>query len=189
MAAESTQLILASHGGQGVISMAEVLGTAITREGRYCVCHMIYGAEMRGGIVRCYVTIADSEPPDLFIERAEGVLCMNQEAWDHEHDSARPGGFVVANADLVAPASPSDPSVRLVRVACNALAEKAGSARTVSMVGLGALLGLADLVSVEQIELALQEVLPERHHKLIPVNLTALQAGMEAAQESVPALQ
>src|SRR3990172_5898940 len=114
MSVRETRLVFAGHGGQGVVSMAETLGTAATLAGAHCCCHMIYGAEMRGGIVRCYVTIGEGEPTDLVIEDPDGVVCMNQEAWDNVASAAPPGGFVVVNTDLVTGLATAPPGVQVI---------------------------------------------------------------------------
>lgn len=182
MTSRDTRLIFAGHGGQGVLSMAEVLGNAATVAGRFSCCHMIFGAEMRGGIVRCYVTVSDSELSELVIEEPHGVVCMNQEAWDNVAGLAAPNGFAVANTSLIADPVHPDSEVEVIPVPCNRLAEEVGSTRVVAMVALGAVIEKTGVVSTDLIEQALQRVLPERHHKLIPVNLAALEAGREAAR-------
>lgn len=184
----SLKVVLAGHGGQGVISMTEMLGAAATLHDLHATCHMVYGAEMRGGIVRCYLTIATEETDELLIEEPDGVVLMNLEAWDNVRQVAQPGSWLVVNSSLVPDAVPPHEDVRLIRVPCNHLAEEAGSGRTLSMVALGCVLELTDLVPESAFEAVLREVLPERHHKLIPVNLAAMEAGRRATRDQLSAL-
>jgi 2-oxoglutarate ferredoxin oxidoreductase subunit gamma len=48
-----------------------------------------------------------------------------------------------------------------------------------NMVILGAFIGLAKPVKIESVKQAMLEVLPERHHKFIPINSAGLDRGEE----------
>ena len=50
------------------------------------------------------------------------------------------------------------------------------------MIILGAFLQVKPVVTEEFIEKGLQKSLPERHHKLIPENLKAVQTGKELVE-------
>jgi 2-oxoglutarate ferredoxin oxidoreductase subunit gamma len=53
------------------------------------------------------------------------------------------------------------------------------------MVMVGALLGILPVLSLESLQKALQEHLPSRHQRLLPLNYQALQAGLKYAQQGV----
>ena len=71
--------------------------------------------------------------------------------------------------------------VRVVLIKANEEAEALGDGKVANNIILGALLALTGVVSMEAVEKSLQEVLPRRHHKMIPVNVKALQRGFELA--------
>ena len=52
-----------------------------------------------------------------------------------------------------------------------------------NMVMLGAYAAAVKPVSIESIKQSLKEVLPERHHKLIPLNSAAIDKGAEVAEK------
>ncbi len=57
-----------------------------------------------------------------------------------------------------------------------------------NMVALGALLSQLPVLSLEAVQAALKNHLPQRHQHLLPVNYQALQRGAEfALKEAVPA--
>ena len=58
-------------------------------------------------------------------------------------------------------------------------ATERGMAKTFNMFILGGLLKLRPMVEVESVLKALRKTLPERHHKLIPMNEEAIRIGME----------
>ena len=58
-----------------------------------------------------------------------------------------------------------------------------GSAKTFNMIVLGAYLKVKPLVEMENVLKGLKKSLPERHHKLIPINEKAIIRGMEIVKE------
>ena len=68
-------------------------------------------------------------------------------------------------------------------VPANEIAESLGNKRMTNMVMLGALLANLPVLPLEAVEKALQEHLPERHHKLLPMNYQALREGAKHIAE------
>ena len=52
-----------------------------------------------------------------------------------------------------------------------------------NMLILGGLLKIVPMVKLENVLLGLKKSLPERHHKLIPMNEAAIKKGMEIIQK------
>ena len=59
----------------------------------------------------------------------------------------------------------------------NEIAEGLGDKKTTNMVLLGTLLANVPLLPLEAVEKSLREHLPEKHHKLLPMNYKALHGG------------
>ena len=68
----------------------------------------------------------------------------------------------------------------------NEIAEEIGDRKLTNMVAVGALLAQLQEISVEAVESALQNHMPERHHKLLPMNYAALRRGFEDAKKQLP---
>ncbi len=66
-------------------------------------------------------------------------------------------------------------------IPANELAEELGDKRLTNMVTLGSLLAVLPVLSLETVEKALADHLPERHKRLLGANYRALQIGAEAA--------
>ncbi len=60
---------------------------------------------------------------------------------------------------------------------------RSGDKRLMNMVALGAMLALLPVLPVAAIEKALEDHLPARHKKLLPVNFTALRQGADFASK------
>jgi 2-oxoglutarate ferredoxin oxidoreductase subunit gamma len=53
---------------------------------------------------------------------------------------------------------------------------------------LGAMLGILPVLPIEAVEKALEDHLPERHKRLLPLNFQALRQGAEFAQKEIALL-
>lgn len=170
-------LIMAGFGGQGILMIGNLLAVAGIRQGYRATFFPSYGVEMRGGTANCTVTLADREIGSPVTSRPLGVIAMNEPSATKFGPRVREGGFLVINASLVSAGVTGPEGVRVVRVPCNELAVELGDDRVASMVALGAYVAASGLVEVASIEAALPEVLPQRAHKLIPLNLQAIAIG------------
>ena len=54
-----------------------------------------------------------------------------------------------------------------------------GNAKVFNMLILGAMLAVRPILPLDSIRKGLEKSLPERHHKLIPMNMQALERGGE----------
>ena len=135
-----------------------------------------YGPEMRGGTANCTVVIADEEIGSPMVSRPYAVIAMNRPSLDKYEDLIKEDGLLIVNQSMV-DREVTRSGIRTVLVPGNDIAEELGDRRMTNMVLIGALLANLDILPLSAIEKALKEHLPERHHKLLPLNLEALQRG------------
>jgi 2-oxoglutarate ferredoxin oxidoreductase subunit gamma len=180
-------VIMAGFGGQGILMIGNVLAMAGIQQGFRVTFFPSYGVEMRGGTANCTVTVADREIGSPVTSRPLGVIAMNEPSAAKFGPWIRDGGFLVLNSSLIPETVDGLGALEVFRVPCNELALELGDARVASMVALGAYVAATGLVKPESIEAALPDVLPERAHKLIPLNLRAAAAGGNHVAKAVPA--
>ena len=77
--------------------------------------------------------------------------------------------------------------INIYRIHGAALASELGNPQTFNMIIMGAFLKVKPIVLLENVKKGLEKSLPERHHKLIPLNIEAIQKGSESV-ETVHAL-
>ncbi len=53
------QIIIAGFGGQGVMSLGQMIAYAVLREGKEVSCASLLRSEMRGGTANCQVVVSD----------------------------------------------------------------------------------------------------------------------------------
>jgi 2-oxoglutarate ferredoxin oxidoreductase subunit gamma len=172
---------MAGFGGQGILMIGNVLAVGAIKQGLHVTFFPSYGVEMRGGTANCTVTISSREVGSPVTSRPNGVIAMNEPSVAKFGPRIVPGGFLLVNMSMAPGNAFEQEGVTVIRLPCNEIAAKIGDARLTSMVALGAFASRSGIVSVENLELALPEVLPSKAHKLIPKNVEALREGARAA--------
>ena len=175
-----TEIVIAGFGGQGVLFAGQVLAYAAMDEGMQVTWFPSYGPEMRGGTANCTVIIADEEIGSPQVLNPQAVVALNLPSCDKYEPLVRPEGVFILNASLIN-RELTRTDLDVVSLPANEIAEALGNKRLTNMVLLGALLARLPVLSLEAIQRALQEHLPERHQHLLPLNYQALQEGAARA--------
>lgn len=177
-------LILAGFGGQGILSAGQLLAYAAMAEGKKVSWMPAYGPEQRGGTANCSVVITDgAEVGSPIVAEPTAAVVMNGPSLDKFEPLVRPGGVLVINTSLCS-RSAQRTDIRVVNVPATRLATELGNARVVTLICLGALIEMTGCVRIDSVVESLKKVLPEHHHKLIPVNQKALALGRDIAMET-----
>lgn len=181
------ETIFAGFGGQGVLSMGQVLAYAGMVEGLE-VCWMpSYGPEMRGGTANCMVTVSSKEISSPILSKFDTIVALNQPSLDKFEKAVKPGGVLFYDStNIIDPPTRTDIDIYPIPASEEAVIMK--NTKIMNMIILGAVIAVRKTVSIESVMDALKKVLPERHHHLLPLNRDALKRGMELVhQETVPA--
>ncbi len=175
------EIIFAGFGGQGVLSMGMVLAYAGMIEKRE-VCWMpSYGPEMRGGTANCIVIVSEESISSPIVTTFDTAVVLNQPSLDKFESAVRKDGILIYDStNIINP--PTREDITIVPIAASTEAVKMENKRIMNMIVLGSLLGVKPVVAVESVIEALRKVLPERHHKLLPLNEKAIRRGIELAQ-------
>jgi pyruvate ferredoxin oxidoreductase gamma subunit len=163
---------MAGLGGQGVVTAAHVLGTAVVHTGRYAVVNPFFGAEKRLAPTESYVRISaeaiydrgEVMYPDVIAVFAPQVITVGKSHSTPFYSGLRNGGLVVVNSEKPIinendMAEIDRMGARAVYVPATKLAlDFAGTDLATNMTMLGALCGLAPgLVDLESLLTAVEE--------------------------------
>lgn len=171
------EAIFSGFGGQGVLSMGMMLAYAGMIEGKE-VCWMpAYGPEMRGGTANCITIISDEPISSPIIATYDTVVALNQPSVDKFESKIKPGGTMIVEKSTVTN-MPTRTDINVIVVNGNEEALKLNNLKVLNMIILGAFLAARKTVNIENLVKALYKALPERHHKLIPLNEQAIKIGM-----------
>jgi 2-oxoglutarate ferredoxin oxidoreductase subunit gamma len=109
---------------------------------------------------------------------------MNLPSLDKYESMIKPGGALVINASMVDRAA-ARMDITSVSIPCNEIAEELGNPRLANMVAIGALLACLNVLTLADMETAMNNHMPGRHKNLLPKNVEALSRGAEFARKAL----
>jgi indolepyruvate ferredoxin oxidoreductase beta subunit len=194
IAAMKTDIILSGVGGQGILSIAAVIGKAALREGLYMKQSEVHGMSQRGGDVQSNLRLSDKPVASDLIPLGQADLIISLEPME----SLRYLPYLKAEGWLVTGIQPfvnipNYPQMEQIRASLDRLprkvaldiesiARETGSLRTANMVMLGA---SAPFIGIDYGKIAegVRAIFGRKGEDTVALNLKALQAGYDAAQE------
>lgn len=176
-------VFMAGFGGQGILLIGNLLSYAAILEGQNVSYFPAYGVEKRGGAATCTVVISDGEVGSPVIGRPSATLILNPLSMEKYYDKVRPGGFCLINGSLVEEGGGRD-DLDVLRIPVNDLALELGDVRLINMITIGAYAEKTGAVSLDSLKASLTEVLPERNHRFIPMNIQAIDRGAAFVREA-----
>jgi len=171
-------VMIAGFGGQGVLLAGKLLAYAGMLEGKRVTWFPSYGAEIRGGTANCTVIISSDEIGSPVVQSPIAMLIFNEASFKKFENRIKPGGQLFLNTSLV-PDSSTRSDITRIELKANDIAGDLGDTRVANMVMLGAFIKKTNVVALESVLTALQQVLPARRYSMIPLNENALKRGAE----------
>jgi 2-oxoglutarate ferredoxin oxidoreductase subunit gamma len=177
------EVIISGFGGQGTLFAGQLLAYAAMDSGHHVTWIPSYGPEMRGGKARCTVIVADEPIGSPLVRRPSAAIVLNIPSMEAFEPAIKPGGTLVINSSLIPQKSERD-DINVIYISASDLAEEMGNKRIANVICLGALVKDTGVVTLEAVEQALADHLPERHRKLLGLNKDALAKGAALAEET-----
>lgn len=175
------EIIIAGFGGQGVLSMGQVLCYSGVMENKEVSWMPSYGPEMRGGTANCMAIISDTLISSPILTKFDTVIALNQPSLDKFESAVKPGGLLIYEASTILN-PPTRKDITIIPIEATKEASNMKNAKIMNMIVLGAFLQRKPIIAMENILLGLKKVLPDRYHHLIPLNESAIKKGMELAE-------
>lgn len=172
------EIIIAGFGGQGVLSMGKILAYSGVMQDKEVSWMPSYGPEMRGGTANVSVIISDERINSPIINRFDTAIILNQQSLDKFEETVKPGGILIYDPNGIVK-HPSRKDINIYKIAATEKAQELGIAKVFNMVVLGGFLKVKPIIDMDFVKKGLEKSLPERHHKLIPENLKAVEIGKE----------
>jgi len=178
-----TDVVFAGIGGQGLMTMGQILANAALNEGKQASYLPSYSPEVRGGWANCTVVVSDNSIGSPSVGEPSALVALEHTALDRHGSTVRPGGLVVLNSSLATEPLTRD-DVRVIPVPATEMADELGNAHVANTIMLGAYVAASQTVALESLAEAIREQLASRPH-LIDVNMQALRQGAGLVREAV----
>ena len=169
-------IFMAGFGGQGILLAGNLLAYTAIEAGLNASFFPAYGVEKRGGAANCTVVLSDGDVGSPVVGNPSTLLAFNPIAAEKFYPKVKVGGLCLANSSLIKELPVRD-DVETILIPATEMAIDAGDARLVNMVMLGAMLGSVQPVTLDAVKSGLAGILPERNHRFLPMNYSALDAG------------
>jgi 2-oxoglutarate ferredoxin oxidoreductase subunit gamma len=178
------EIIIAGFGGQGVMSMGQLLAFAGLYEEKHVSWLPSYGPEQRGGTANCAVVISDEPIGSPLVSRPTTAIVLNNPSFEKFEPKVKSGGLLITDTSLVTTMSKREDLVA-IQIDATQLAIELGNKRIANMILLGAFLEKTRVLQMESVMKALKKVLSEEKHHLLEVNHSALVKGQAMAAATV----
>lgn len=176
------EIIISGFGGQGVLSMGKILAYSGLMEDKEVTWMSAYGPEQRGGTANVTVIVSDDRISSPILSSYDVAIVLNQPSLDKFQPKVKKGGILIYDSfGVLNPPTREDITVYSINAMEKAAEMK--NSKVFNMIVLGGLLQVCDLVPDSALEKALYKTLPERHHKLIPLNMQAVEEGRKLIQK------
>ncbi len=172
------EIIIAGFGGQGVLSMGQILCYSGVMQEKEVSWMPSYGPEMRGGTANCTAIISDEEISSPVLNTYDTAIVLNQPSMDKFEDAVKPGGLLIYESNGMI-RKPKRTDINICVIDAYEASVQMKNTKVFNMIVIGGFLKIRPILEMENVIKGLQKVLPERYHHLIPLNEEAIRKGME----------
>jgi indolepyruvate ferredoxin oxidoreductase beta subunit len=190
-----SDIILAGVGGQGILSIATVLGEAALADNLLIKQAETHGMSQRGGAVYSHMRISDQPVSSDLIPGGSADLILSVEPMESLRylPYLSETGYLVTNTTPFVNI-PNYPEVdrimaeirkhpRYIAIDADAIAKETGSIRASNMVMLGAASPFID-IEFQKIEAGIRTIFARKGEEIVKMNLEAFRRGRQFAEEN-----
>jgi len=187
-----TDIILAGVGGQGILSIASILGDAALEEGLFLKQAETHGMSQRGGAVVSHLRISDAPIAADLIPKGCADIILSVEPMEALRylPFLSPTGYIVTNTTPFINI-PNYPDVeklmeeirkqpRFVAIDADQIATEIGNKRAMNMVMLGAATPFVQ-VDPDKIVRGIEHIFKSKGEAVVELNRNAFMSGREFA--------
>jgi indolepyruvate ferredoxin oxidoreductase beta subunit len=187
-----TDIILAGVGGQGILSIATVIGLAAVNNHLHIKQAEVHGMSQRGGAVYSHLRLSDRTIASDLIQMGKADVILSVEPMEALRYTPylAPGGWLVTNThpfvnignypDQQALTEHLNALQNRVLVDADTLASECGNTKASNMVMLGAAVPFLNLDVIE-VEKSITLIFGRKGEDIVAVNIRAMQAGYRVA--------
>jgi indolepyruvate ferredoxin oxidoreductase beta subunit len=189
-------IILAGVGGQGIISIAAIIGTAALEQNLFLKQSEVHGMSQRGGDVQSNLRISDKEIASDLIPCGKADLIISVEPLEALRylPFLSPDGWVITSTKpyINIPEYPEMDKVmdeirklpHYIALDADELAKEIGTLKAANIVTLGAASPFLDM-QYEKLEDAIRSVFRNKGEDVVNKNLQALKAGKDFTERQL----
>ena len=185
-------MIISGVGGQGILSISTIIGTAVVKKGMYFKQAEVHGMSQRGGDVQSHLRISDKPIFSDLIQKGKADMILSVEPMESLRylPFLKKEGWLISNTKPYVNI-PNYPSVdeilneikkmpKHILIDANQIATDIGTAQVMNVVMLGAASGFMPF-EFSEIQDAIKAIFGAKGDKIVEMNIAALEKGREFA--------
>ncbi|MBO5540946.1 MAG: indolepyruvate oxidoreductase subunit beta [Muribaculaceae bacterium] len=188
-------IILCGVGGQGILSIATIIGWAALDQNLQLKQAEVHGMSQRGGDVQSNLRVSYTTINSDLIPKGACDLIISLEPMEALRyvPYLAPGGWIITNTqpfvnipnypEMDAVNADLDRVGNVIRLDVDALAKEVNSPRSANMVLLGAAASVLQMLSPELLEDGIKHVFARKGEAIVDTNIAAFRAGLAAARK------
>ena len=188
-------IILAGVGGQGILSIATVIGSAALEQGLHLKQAEVHGMSQRGGDVQSNLRLSSDPIHSDLIPRGAADLIVSLEPMEALRyvPYLAPQGWIITNTVpfVNIPDYPPMDSImaelnklpHVIAIDVDAIAKEVGSPRSANMVLLGGIAAVLDILDPENLREGIRRIFGRKGEEIVAANIKAFDAGFALAKE------
>jgi 2-oxoglutarate ferredoxin oxidoreductase subunit gamma len=169
------RILIAGSGGQGIITAGKVLASSGMENFEFVTSFPSYGAEVRGGMCNCQVTLSTEEIASPLPEKFDSIMIMNQDGYDAFSDVIGSCKLVILNSSLCK----SGKGKRCITpLAATEMADILGDTRVANFIMLGAYIARTHHLDADTIIKQIRNAMASKEKPLREMNIQAFRTGI-----------
>ena len=188
-------IILAGVGGQGILSIATVIGSAALEQGLYLKQAEVHGMSQRGGDVQSHLRLSTAPIHSDLIPHGGADLVVSlepMEALRYLPYLSKDGWIVTSSVPFRNIPNYPDPDrvlealralPRTIVLDVEATAKEVNSARSANMVLLGAASAVMGLLDPDKLRDGIRRIFARKGDAIVEANIKAFDAGLLLSQK------
>ncbi len=187
-------LILCGVGGQGILSIATIIGEAATKAGLYLKQAEVHGMSQRGGDVQSNLRLSTSEIYSDLIPKGKADVIISMEPMEslrYLPFLSKNGWVVTSSKPFVnIPNYPEEAELQkeltalpnMAQLDIEEIAKTVAIPKAANMVLLGLAAPYIEILTVDQLREAIKTIFARKGEQIVETNLKAFDAGVAAAK-------
>lgn len=170
------EILIAGFGGQGILFSGKFLAYEGLIDGKEVSWLPSYGPEMRGGTANCSIIISDSAVGSPIVSNPDILIAMNLPSLDKYEYETKAGGQIFVDSSLI-DRKVERTDVETYYIPATKMASDEGLTGLANMIIIGHMIAKSGIVPEENIEKAMQKVVPATKQNMFDLNMKAVQLG------------
>lgn len=172
------RIIIAGSGGQGILFLGKLIAYAGMLEDKEVTWFPSYGAEMRGGTANCTVIVSDEMIGSPVIRNPDILIAMNEASYNRFAERLLPNGMLIYDSSLINIKNTRD-RLKTIGVPATEVSASLRNTKAANMVMTGALVGFTNILSIDSVIHALDEITPSHRKESVNINRELIKRGYD----------